>query len=319
MNRANSSGAPRGRIGFTIIELLVAASVIAFVLSLVLPAIQDSRETSRRASCQNNLKQIGVALQNFESQHLQYPNAFCGTVDFPDVQFQRWCVSPSAQLIAYLDDGSRAARIDGVRNAARWDATNLSLDSPLVLRCASDPLAKGQASSYRYCRGVLPLWPGDPGGVFTAFRAHRAAEVADGLSRTAFASERLVGVESYADALRDPALLPAMESVDIAPSCIALNQGSAAALPPPTGMRPVGASWTSGSWIHCTYYHFFPPNTPWRDCLPEAGVVALISARSHHRGGVNVLFGDGRVQLAANEIELQVWRAWATRRGGEAL
>jgi prepilin-type N-terminal cleavage/methylation domain-containing protein len=306
------------RRAFTLVEVLVVLAIFALLLAILLPAVQAARESARKTNCASNVRQVLLALHNFEAAHGHYPRSICGSANG-----QRFCLSPSGQLVDFLDGGTQSAIIQNAppdpNGLADHEWNRLPIDAPAILHCPSDGLATGRASSYRFCRGVHPLWPEDAGGVFLWYQPKRPGDVTDGLSNTAFVSERLIGTTEGTDNLRDPLVTSSVEHMNLASDCVTANQsGSTTSGQSP---RPSGAFWLSGDWLHSSYYHFFPPNAAWRDCSGHYAYVglALISARSHHPSGVHVGFGDGRCVVVRNSVDLVVWRAMATRNGHEAI
>src|SRR4030042_7024281 len=96
----------RTKRGFTLVELLVVIAIIGILIALLLPAVQAAREAARRASCLNNLTQLGIALQNYESAHGVLPP---GTIDKqgpihnkPEGYQMSWVV----QLLPYVEEGN---------------------------------------------------------------------------------------------------------------------------------------------------------------------------------------------------------------------
>src|SRR5262245_48798857 len=117
------------RPAFTLIELLVVIAIIAILIGLLLPAVQKVREVALRMKCQNNLKQLGLALHNYEGEHGSLPPVFPATAKPPYIgivpnYFYSWSVL--AQLNPYLEQTA-------IYNRMNLDEPTYTLPSLTVL------------------------------------------------------------------------------------------------------------------------------------------------------------------------------------------
>ncbi|SFJ50442.1 DUF1559 domain-containing protein [Planctomicrobium piriforme] len=109
--------------GFTLIELLVVIAIIAILIALLLPAVQQAREAARRSQCKNNLKQIGLAMQNYHDSYDLFPIG--GASDYLRAPLVSWQV----RVLPYLDQAALYGQLDlaGTLPAASYSAGNRSM------------------------------------------------------------------------------------------------------------------------------------------------------------------------------------------------
>lgn len=191
-----SSESPRR--GFTLIELLVVIVCIGALALLLIPAVQASRESARKAQCVNRLKQIGLAVSNFESVNRHFPSTL-ESFKVTDVLDDGWCfMTIHCQLLPYLEQKSL---FDTFNTQGDYDHpvnSTIMKTSVETFLCPTDRHFGRYCNNYRANVGYdiyrIDLKPPSGGiGAFRIIRKSRASEFTDGLSTTVGWSERLVG------------------------------------------------------------------------------------------------------------------------------
>ena len=141
---------PQQRQGFTLIELLVVIAIIAILIALLLPAVQQAREAARRSQCKNNLKQLGLALHNYESTNGRFPSGGEGT----DQQFilrRLFPVSAFTACLPFMDQAPLYKRFNlnfhYTNSANSQNATAARTKVPAFL-CPSNPIGRTDTMDY---------------------------------------------------------------------------------------------------------------------------------------------------------------------------
>ena len=280
------------RRGFTLIELLVVIAIIATLIALLLPAVQAAREAARRAKCLNNLKQIGIAIHNYQDTHEVFPPGYIYAKGYSNGGFG-W----ATMILPHVEQPALFHATNF--NQPAWAAPNATTCTQLlsIYQCPTDHTNPGflEREGFRYARSSyvanfgpndLDVTPEDRSGCFSRNSRTRFADVTDGLSQTLIAGERtnalsltVIGSSGHFD-LETVWVGAIKEDPDDDHGHTTLFQSA---------------------------YLFNNPNFDDRNSI------------SDHPGGSNYLFGDGSVRFLKTGIDLRVYRALGTRAGGEAI
>lgn len=293
----NTKGRPAR--GFTLVELMVVVGVISILISLLLPALQSSREIARRIQCSNNLLQLGTALANYESSNKVFPP---GTIDEkgpvtsePTGLRLGW----GARVLPFLERGPLYNQINfslGAFDEGNATAVNARLQSFL---CPSD--GHPALTNYTACHHDVeaPIDADNHGVFFLNSRVSRD-DLTDGPATTILIGETTRSAYLGSWAMGTAATLR--------------NTGWEINAENPFDLKPPVAA------AYATPYPRFDSTVLEKmiddDVIPPELVGGFMS---NHAKGANFLFGDGSVRYLKSKIEPSVFRSLGNRADGNLI
>jgi prepilin-type N-terminal cleavage/methylation domain-containing protein/prepilin-type processing-associated H-X9-DG protein len=342
------------RAAFTLIELLVVVAIIAVLIGLLLPAVQKVREAAARAQCQNNLKQIGIALHHHHDAHGGFPPGF--TVTGTD-NLEMGGFGGFVRLLPFLEQENWTRRWDPSRtwyeppNASivsvevkvfycPSNRTSGAIDMSFLVPVAGRPLPDPAACDYLLCKGANAALcevcqvPPAGRGVFDVNTRTRLGEITDGTTNTFAVGEgagnnpRFGIRRNYTDTSPARDLFPGQSRL--------IDQSWSAGPTATRALRSIGLLGGGCLGVTALRGGHLPPwdermNHPL--ALPaldfnagctNAGTTpgsydTVGGFRSVHPGGCNFLFCDGGVRFVREGVSPDTYRGLSTMAGGEVL
>ena len=329
MNRSLPS---RARKGFTLIELLVVIAIIAILIGLLLPAVQKVREAAARSTCANNLKQIGLALQNYHDGQLKFPQSGILTLAKPlpasnaPAYHHTWLMA----LLPYIEQGNLQNQVNKANKA--WGQGIVAADGIKTLRCPSDAGFNEStetwgitftnyvgAEGYHWwpTANLDPAWggnwaqlpkAGDYSGLFAVTRTFKMADITDGTSNTVVVSEadsygfKFGGFQTSGTGVRR-----ARGGESVFRSAFLFTGLTGGSMQPPYQKCDGSGAAVDGQWFKQGPYSFTPTYlTAWGINAEWPG------ASSMHTGGALGARGDGSVAFYRQNIK---WGTWVALNG----